>query len=48
MSVNAQIKLILSNIKAAAAYKLQLVAIPESIWPRSLEVKCNDNALTDE
>ena len=41
MSVNAQIKLALGNPKGGAVYNLQLVAIPESIWQKSLEVKCN-------
>lgn len=48
MSINAQVKLLLSNPKQAASYKLELVAIPDSVWAKSLEVKCNLHNLTNE
>lgn len=46
MSLNSQIALNIPNIKQGASYLLQIVAIPESVWPKSLEVKCNENNLS--
>ena len=34
--VSGKVELKIENIKAEASYKMQIVAVPDSIWPKAI------------
>ncbi len=46
MTVRCEVEFQSGSIKQGSTYEMELVAIPESIWEKSLFAKCEDHKLT--